>query len=1007
MKKGWMKLIAVMLVAAFAVTLLPSPGREALAVGAYGKATADGVKVRKQPSTSAAYWFKIDNGYVCELLGTEASGGITWYKVNVVHPDPNSTRTYIGYIHGDFFTPLTAEEAAAWEQNHTQPGTAVSTPMSELAANIATVMPNPGVTLPPNITPGPSTGDITAGYGAMGQITNDGVNFRETEGGKVICKLNRDTVVELLTIPSVIDEAHWYRVRYNGVVGYIQAPFIRVITTGGAVTQNPSGGANYGYVRLILSSANLRVSPGGRVATRWENPGETLAVVGPTQRAEGYIWYPVYYSGKTYYVRADCVELVGSPNPGTATATPAPASVVGYVRTTEHNVNLRLRPFGETIQQVPKGQVVPCLAPVTNSGGFGWYYVQVGNVRGYLRGDCVKVCNADGSDLNVATVPPAETTAYGYVQITAQNTNLRNKPAGSSMEQLKKGTIVPMTGQPVKSGAYTWYPVRSTTGRSGYVRGDCAVRCNADGSAWVDDGTTPVPGTPVNPPVQSGYGYVMITAPKTNLRKTAGGTTIAQLDAKTVWPMRGNTVTAKGYVWYPITVNGQNGFVRNDCVYQLTAEQVQAYLTTGALPTVTDGTNTTVQYVITTMDSVNLRASASKDATALFNVPLGTVMAYNTVQTVGGAPWYRVIYQNTEVWVLGSCVRVMSTVEYQQWLATQPVATPQPEVIKGYLRTTASGVNLRSTAAGSKILRRIDKGVILPYLRDPESAKGYNWYYVRTADNVYGYLRDDFIELTNADGSTAITPPPQVTTNPSSGQEATYKTLRRGSKGTAVKNMVTELKKLGYYTGAITSTFTSAVEAAVKLFQQVNGLVVDGIAGPNTLHKLYGTVPVGQGNFTNLDMTLYPAEKIDWYTGGIQQLWAKGANFKVYDVKTGIVWWAHRWSGGSHVDAEPLTAADTSRLCKMYGVSSADEITSKKHWQRRPSLVTIGSRTFACSLYGVPHNYPDGDTISTNNFKGQLCIHFTNSKTHGTNHVDSYHQEAIQYAWEHAPNGHK
>lgn len=77
MKKGWMKLIAVMLVAAFVATLLPSPGREALAVGAYGKATADGVKVRKQPSTSAAYWFKIDNGYVCELLGTEASGGIT------------------------------------------------------------------------------------------------------------------------------------------------------------------------------------------------------------------------------------------------------------------------------------------------------------------------------------------------------------------------------------------------------------------------------------------------------------------------------------------------------------------------------------------------------------------------------------------------------------------------------------------------------------------------------------------------------------------------------------------------------------------------------------------------------------------------------------------------------------------------------------------------------------------------------------------------------------------
>ena len=62
-------------------------------------------------------------------------------------------------------------------------------------------------------------------------------------------------------------------------------------------------------------------------------------------------------------------------------------------------------------------------------------------------------------------------------------------------------------------------------------------------------------------------------------------------------------------------------------------------------------------------------------------------------------------------------------------------------------------------------------------------------------------------------------------------------------------------------------------------------------------------------------------------------MWAKGANYKVYDVKTGIVWWAHRWSGGYHVDAEPLTAADTARLCKCYGVTTASEITAKKYFR--------------------------------------------------------------------------
>ena len=181
---------------------------------------------------------------------------------------------------------------------------------------------------------------------------------------------------------------------------------------------------------------------------------------------------------------------------------------------------------------------------------------------------------------------------------------------------------------------------------------------------------------------------------------------------------------------------------------------------------------------------------------------------------------------------------------------------------------------------------------------------------------------------------------------------------------------------------------------------------MDGIAGSATQHALFNTVPIGSADTTNLTMTIYPAEKIDWNTGGINEMWPRGSNYKIYDVKTGIVWWAHRWAGGLHVDAEPLTAADTARLCRIYGVSKSSEITSKKHYQRRPCLVTIGTRTFACSLYGVPHNYPDGDTIRDNDFKGQVCIHFTNSKTHESRKVDSGHTEAINYAWLNAPNGH-
>ncbi|MBQ8654516.1 MAG: peptidoglycan-binding protein, partial [Clostridia bacterium] len=407
------------------------------------------------------------------------------------------------------------------------------------------------------------------------------------------------------------------------------------------------------------------------------------------------------------------------------------------------------------------------------------------------------------------------------------------------------------------------------------------------------------------------------------------------------------------------------------------------------------------KYVQTIMDDVYLRAAASKDSEHPYQVKLGTVMAYNTSVSVGGQLWYRVIYSNSEVWVLGECVKVMTTAEYEAYLASNPSSTPQTQIILGYVKTTESSVNVRVGAGSSSKLGQIDKGIVMPYSATA-TAKGYTWYYANTSLG-QGYLREDVVTICDKDGN-AVTSGGS-TSGSTNGQEATYTTLKLGSKGTAVKNLVTELKLQGYYSGAITSSYTTAVQSAVKAFQSANGLEVDGIAGSQTQHKLYGTVPVGSGDSSNLSFTIYPAEKIDWYTGGIQQLWAKGSSYKVYDVKTGIVWWARRWSGAYHADVEPLTAADSARLCQIYGTKTTQQIWDDNLWHRRPCLVTIGSRTFACSLFGMPHNYPDGDTIPDNDMKGQICIHFKNSKIHDSSVVDEDHQKAIEQAYQYAKNG--
>lgn len=66
-------------------------------------------------------------------------------------------------------------------------------------------------------------------------------------------------------------------------------------------------------------------------------------------------------------------------------------------------------------------------------------------------------------------------------------------------------------------------------------------------------------------------------------------------------------------------------------------------------------------------------------------------------------------------------------------------------------------------------------------------------------------------------------------------------TLRRGSSGSDVKKMQQSLIDAGYDVGTAGADgiYGSATEAAVRKYQQDNGLVVDGVAGNQTLGKLY------------------------------------------------------------------------------------------------------------------------------------------------------------------------
>jgi uncharacterized protein YgiM (DUF1202 family) len=229
------------------------------------------------------------------------------------------------------------------------------------------------------------------------------------------------------------------------------------------------------------------------------------------------------------------------------------------------------------------------------------------------------------------------------------------------------------------------------------------------------------------------------------------------------------------------------------------------------------------------------------------------------------------------------------------------------------------------------------------------------------------------------------TPKPTATPKPT---PSPYDELKPGDTGAEVKKLQTRLKKLGWFTGTIGGNYLTRTTQAVKDFQEAAKLEVSGVATVKTMERLFSSdAPKcdasGEG-------TAKPASgKVvakDWWTSDIRSIFYKGRTVVVTDVRTGISWREVRLGGTNHADTEPKTAKDTAAMKKAYGGSWS--------WNRRPVWVSIDGVRYAASMNGMPHGKGPRD----NGFSGHHCIHFVNSRTHGSNRVDAAHQAAIKEA---------
>ena len=289
-------------------------------------------------------------------------------------------------------------------------------------------------------------------------------------------------------------------------------------------------------------------------------------------------------------------------------------------------------------------------------------------------------------------------------------------------------------------------------------------------------------------------------------------------------------------------------------------------------------------------------------------------------------------------------------------------------------KVTATELNIRkSPSSDAEKLRSVKKGTKLTIL----DSTG-DWYKVRFG-KVVGYAAKKYVSASGSSGGSS--------SSAKSGTIASLGAAPKASKPGDTNKNVEKLQKAlqiaGYYDGRISGSYGDLTTKAVKSFQKAKGLSTDGVAGDATIKALFGAKAAGASAGSSKKKTEMP----DWFNGG-SKLIPKDATFTIKDVRSGRTFKARRWSGGNHIDAEPLTKAATETFKKCFG--------GKYTWDRRPILIEYRGHIYAASMNGMPHS--SYGNVTNNGFSGVFCIHFYKSKTHGTNRVDPSHQACVKEA---------
>ena len=505
--------------------------------------------------------------------------------------------------------------------------------------------------------------------------------------------------------------------------------------------------------------------------------------------------------------------------------------------------------------------------------------------------------------LAVLLLAATGSAASGYPftgEINAE-TNMRSTPNSSVSNVIMRvgeGEVVKVTGA---SGNF--YRIEYD-GRTGYVF-----------KKYVEETTAPT-GSGVT---SSGYPYMTVTTDDVNLRAAASTSakrllTIREGESVSVLQLSGS--------WVNVTYNGQTGWVHKDYVRLATISAATA------APVTANPLESTSSYQLLQSGADGDQVMALQEALQELGYLKGEA---DGVYGAATAQAVMAFQRANEYPVTG-----YADANLQAFLFNGKPLNAQGQKTKVKTLPMLEGINVSSG----------DKGLLVRTIQSQLIAKGYLTGSVTgaydnatvkavkafqkknglTADGVCGAKTQELLMGSGVSANATATPSPSPTPTALPAFEKPESTVRSGSTGRDARLVQQRLIDLGYLNDRADGDFGSKSVAALKAFQQKNGLKADGVCGSGTSAVLFSWLALS-ADYIPLATPVPTAE--------VSTTWAPITKENVVLVKQGVTGSAVLRLQNRLTELGYYQSAEDS-VCK------ADDVAAIRAFQRMNGLTVDG-----------------------------------------------------------------